>query len=101
MITVAGGQNIFPELAVKSLGKDRIIADPYEVVKRQPDIILASWCGKKVVPQKIMARPGWQELKAVQNGHIYEVDASIILQPGPAALTEGLDILHGLIQKVM
>lgn len=101
LITVAGGQNIFPELAVQSLGKDRIIADPYEVVKRQPDIILASWCGKKVVPHKIMARPGWQELKAMQNGHIYEVDASIILQPGPAALTEGLDILHGLIQKVM
>ncbi|MBK9689204.1 MAG: cobalamin-binding protein [Saprospiraceae bacterium] len=101
LITVAGGQNIFPELAAQSLGKDRIIADPYEVVKRQPDIILASWCGKKVVPQKIMARPGWQELHAVQQGHIYEVDASIILQPGPAALTDGLDILHGLIQKVM
>lgn len=101
LISVAGGQNIFPELATQSLGKDRIIADPYEVVRRQPDIILASWCGKKVVPQKIMARPGWQELKAVQNRQVYEVDASIILQPGPAALTDGLDILHGLIQKVM
>lgn len=101
LITLAGGQNIFPELAVQSLGKDRIIADPYEVVRRQPDIILASWCGKKVVPQKIVDRPGWKELAAVQKGHIYEVDASVILQPGPAALTDGLDILHNLIQKAM
>lgn len=101
LIAVAGGQNIFPELATQSLGKDRIIADPYEVVRRQPDIILASWCGKKVVPQKIMNRPGWQDTPAVRFGHVYEVDASIILQPGPAALTDGLDILHRLIQKVM
>lgn len=101
LITLAGGQNIFPELASQSLGKDRIIADPYEVVRRQPDIILASWCGKKVVPQKIMNRPGWHDIPAVRFGHVYEVDASIILQPGPAALTDGLDILHGLIQKVM
>jgi iron complex transport system substrate-binding protein len=90
LIGVAGGDDCFPELSVQQGGKGRIIADPQEVVRRQPDLILGSWCGKKFRPEKVAARPGWQEIPAVRTGHVYEVKSSEILQPGPAALTDGL-----------
>src|SRR5690606_23926070 len=86
LIRIAGGDDVFPELAEKSLARDRIIADSSEIVRRQPDLILGSWCGKKFRPQTVAARPGWQTIPAVRNGHLYEIKSPIILQPGPAAL---------------
>jgi iron complex transport system substrate-binding protein len=94
LIEVAGGIDCFAELAQESLGKNRVIADPLEVVRRSPDIIFGSWCGKKFRPQTVAARPGWSEIPAVRNGQLYEIKSPIILQPGPAALTEGVQALH-------
>ncbi len=99
LVEIAGGDNCFPELAVMSLGKDRIIADPLEIVRRAPDIIFGSWCGKKFRPELVAARPGWQDVPAVRDGELHEVKSSIILQPGPAALTDGLQALHTVIAR--
>jgi iron complex transport system substrate-binding protein len=90
VIEAAGGVNCFADLAQKPLGRDRIIADRAEVVRRAPDIILGSWCGKKFRPDRVAARPGWSAIPAVRDGEIFEVKSAIILQPGPAALTDGL-----------
>ncbi|MFM2054215.1 MAG: hypothetical protein RL456_2252 [Pseudomonadota bacterium] len=87
---LAGGEECFPELAGKSLGKDRIVADPLEVVRRSPDVILGSWCGRKFRPEQVVARPGWEAVPAVVNGQVFEVKSSEILQPGPACLTDGV-----------
>jgi iron complex transport system substrate-binding protein len=97
LIEIAGGEDCFPELAACSLGKDRIIADPLEVVRRQPDIIIGSWCGKKFRAEKVAQRPGWEEVPAVVNGQLHEIKSPLILQPGPAALTDGLNALHKII----
>jgi iron complex transport system substrate-binding protein len=97
LVRIAGGDDIFPERAEKSLAKDRILADPSEVVRRAPDIIIGSWCGKKFRPEKVAARDGWQSIPAVRNGDLYEVKSPIILQPGPAALFDGLDALHAIV----
>ena len=70
------------------------------VIDRQPDVIVASWCGKAVRPEKITNRPGWQEIPAVRNRHVYEIKSSYILQPGPASLTEGVHQLHRIVAKV-
>jgi len=94
---IAGGDDCFPELAQQSLGKNRIIADPREIVSRQPDIIIGSWCGKKFNPQRVAARPDWQDVPAVKNGQLFEIKSADILQPGPAALTDGVDQLHRII----
>jgi iron complex transport system substrate-binding protein len=98
---IAGGDDIFPELALMPLGKDRIISNPLEIVTRQPDIIIGSWCGKKFRPEKVASRPGWQSIPAVQRGELFEIKSPFILQPGPAALTEGLDQLHGIMRHWM
>jgi iron complex transport system substrate-binding protein len=90
LIGMAGGEDCFPELAARSLGRERIIADPLEVVRRAPDIILGSWCGKKFQPGHVRARAGWQSVPAVVSGELHEIKSSIILQPGPAALTDGV-----------
>jgi len=90
LIEIAGGQDIFPELAQCPDGKSRIIADPEDVIRRQPDIIIGSWCGKKFRPEKVAARPGWSEIPAVKNNALYEIKSAEILQPGPAALSDGL-----------
>jgi len=79
------------------LGKDRIIADPEEVITRQPDIIIGSWCGKKFRPEKVAARPGWGDIPAVRNNQLFEIKSANILQPGPAALSDGLTQLHKII----
>ena len=100
LIGVAGGEDLFPELSAGSLAKDRIIADPSEVAARDPDVILASWCGKRVQLDHIRARDGWETVPAVANDHLYEIESSIILQPGPAALTDGLDELHRILAAV-
>jgi len=94
LIGIAGGEDCFPELAREPLGKNRIIADPLEVPRRAPDVILGSWCGKKFQPGHVVARPGWSEVPAVRTGHLHEIKSSIILQPGPAALTDGVREIH-------
>jgi iron complex transport system substrate-binding protein len=97
LVGIAGGDDCFPELARESLGKNRIIADPLEVPRRAPEIIFGSWCGKKFRPDAVAARAGWENVPAVRGAHLYEIKSSIILQPGPAALTDGLDALHAHI----
>lgn len=94
LIGIAGGDDIFPELAVQSLGKHRIIADGLRIVRRNPDIIIGSWCGKKFRPEKVAARAGWREVAAVKTGQLFEIKSPDILQPGPAALTDGVAQLH-------
>lgn len=99
LIDVAGGRDCFPELAKESLGKNRIIADQSEVIARQPDIIIGSWCGKKFRPERVQEREGWADIPAVQKGDVYEIKSAVILQPGPAALTEGLDQLVDIVNQ--
>jgi iron complex transport system substrate-binding protein len=99
LIRVAGGEDVFPELAEQPLAKDRILADPAEVIPRRPDLILASWCGKKFRPDTVAARPGWDAIPAVRDGELHEIKSPLILQPGPAALTDGLDALHAAIRR--
>ena len=99
LIQIAGGDDCFPELALQPMGKDRIIADPLSIAAQQPDIILGSWCGKKFRPEKVAQRPGWQDVPAVLNQHVFEIKSVDILQPGPAALTDGVDHMHRIIQQ--
>jgi iron complex transport system substrate-binding protein len=98
---LAGGDDIFPELARQPMGKDRIIADRAEIVRRAPDMVIGSWCGKKFRPDKVAGRPGWQDMPAVKNGQLFEIKSADILQPGPAALTDGVAQLHHLIKQWM
>jgi iron complex transport system substrate-binding protein len=99
LVEIAGGINCFPELSVMPLGRDRIIADPMDVVRRAPDMILGSWCGKKFRAQQVAARPGWSQLPAVRDGELHEIKSAIILQPGPAALTDGLAAIHAHVRR--
>jgi len=96
LITLAGGDDVFPELALQSLGKHRVIDDPLAPVRRAPDIVFGSWCGKKFRPERVASRPGWAEVPAVRSGRLHEIKSPDILQPGPAALTDGLEQLHRL-----
>jgi len=97
LIGIAGGDDCFPELACQSMGKDRIIADGADIVARQPDIVLGSWCGRRFRPAHVLARPGWADVNAVKTGQIFEIKSADILQPGPAALTDGVEQLHRII----
>jgi len=97
LIGIAGGDDIFPELAQQSLGRGRIVADPLEVPRRMPDLIFGSWCGKKFNPRAVAARTGWGDVPAVRDAELHEVKSSIILQPGPAALTDGVRELQRVI----
>ncbi|KQP11433.1 ABC transporter substrate-binding protein [Methylobacterium sp. Leaf99] len=92
LVRIAGGDDIFPELARQAAAKHRIVT-PDAVVAAAPEVILASWCGKKVVPSSIASRAGWANLPAVAQGRIHEIKSPLILQPGPAALTDGLDAI--------
>ena len=96
LVEIAGGDPVFPELRDAKLGKDRIV-DPDEVARRAPDVIVASWCGKPVRKERILARSGWQDVPAVRRDQIYEIKSALILQPGPAALTDGLRQLQAAI----
>jgi iron complex transport system substrate-binding protein len=96
LVTIAGGTPIFPELATAGLAKDRIV-DPAEVARRNPEILFASWCGKKVRKATIVGRPGWSAVSAVRNGEIHEIKSTYILQPGPASLTDGVQQLHTVL----
>ena len=99
LISIAGGDDCFPELAQMPMGKDRIIASGQTIVDRAPDIIIGSLCGKKFRPEKAAAREGWQDVPAVRNQQIFEIKSADILQPGPAALTDGVAQLHRIIQQ--
>jgi iron complex transport system substrate-binding protein len=92
LIEIAGGVDILPRLRFQTAAKDRIVL-PDAVRAAAPDVILASWCGKRVVPDRIRRRPGWSEMPAVRDGRIVEIKSALILQPGPAALTDGLDAI--------
>lgn len=96
LIEIAGGAPVFPELKAGRLAKERIV-EPHQVKDRNPDVIIASWCGMKVNKDAIRTRPGWSEINAVRQDHIYEVKSTYILQPGPAALTEGVRQLHAIL----
>ena len=97
LIRIAGGDDVFPERAAMPLARDRILADPSEVIRRAPDIVFGSWCGKKFRSEQVAARPGWSDIPAVRDGELHEIKSPIILQPGPAALFDGLDALHRII----
>jgi iron complex transport system substrate-binding protein len=97
LIEIAGGEDCFPELSREPLARQRILANGDEVVRRAPDIILGTWCGKRFHPERVAARPGWDTIPAVQHGDLYEIKSPIILQPGPAALFDGLDAIHRII----
>lgn len=97
LISLAGGDDCFAELSQQAMGKDRIIADPMEIVRRNPDIIFGSWCGKKFRPEKVAARAGWAEVNAVKNKQLFEIKSADILQPGPAALTDGVRQMHQVV----
>jgi iron complex transport system substrate-binding protein len=99
LIAVAGGEDCFPELAREALGRNRIIADPLEVPRRAPDIVLGSWCGKKFRPERVAARPGWAAVPAVRDGFLREIKSALILQPGPAALTDGVRAIQSVIEE--
>ena len=96
LIEAAGGIEVFPDIATRKNAKDRIVT-PEAVIAAKPDIIIGSWCGKKFVPAKVAARPGFAKVPAVATGALHEVKSTIILQPGPASLTDGLDALTRIV----
>ena len=93
LIGMAGGEDVFADRAGQRAARERIIADPLEVVRRAPDIIIGSWCGKRFRPGKVAARPGWHEIPAVADGQLHEIKSAVILSPGPAAIRQGLSAL--------
>ena len=99
LIELAGGRDCFAELAQYPLARNRIIADPQLVVARQPDIIIGSWCGKKFNATSVKARPGWDVIPAIRDNHLYEIKSCDILQPGPAALTDGLAQISACVAR--
>ncbi|MDW2980526.1 cobalamin-binding protein [Rhodanobacter sp. KK11] len=99
IVGIAGGDDCFPELAREPLARQRILPNGDEVVRRAPDIILGSWCGKRFRAEKVAARPGWDAIPAVRHGDLHEIKSPIILQPGPAALFDGLDEIHRIIAE--
>lgn len=99
LITIAGGDDCFAELAASHAAKGRIIADSEEVIRRAPDIIIGSWCGKRFTPQQVCERTGWVAIPAVRNGHLHEIKSCDILQPGPAALTDGVRQIHAIVRQ--
>jgi iron complex transport system substrate-binding protein len=98
LIDAVGGIDVFPQLAARKNAKDRIVSAD-QVVAAAPDIIIGSWCGKKFVPAKVVARPGFAAVPAVASGFVREIKSTLILQPGPAALTEGLDALSHIVDE--
>jgi iron complex transport system substrate-binding protein len=98
LIEVAGGSEVFPDLSFCKNAKDRIVS-PAQVIAAAPDIVIGSWCGKKFVPAKVAARPGFSRIPAVAGGWLREIKSPLILQPGPAALTDGLDALAQIVAE--
>lgn len=99
LIEIAGGIDCYQEFSTQSLAKNRIVAEPSDVIAKQPDIYIASWCGRKFDQDKVTSREGWQTIPAIKNGDIYEINSTDILQPGPAALTDGVEQLAKIIKQ--
>jgi iron complex transport system substrate-binding protein len=99
LIEIAGGEVVFPELGHCGKAQDRVV-EADEVVRRDPEVIFASWCGMKVDVNALCSRPGWRGMRAVRNQHVYEIPSGCILQPGPAALTDGVRLLHEKLAHV-
>jgi iron complex transport system substrate-binding protein len=99
LVGIAGGEPVFPELAGARLGRERIV-DPSEVARRDPEVIFASWCGKRVNAARIRSRPGWDAMTAVRENRIFEIKSTYILQPGPASLTEGVRQIHEVFRNI-
>ena len=98
LIEIAGGVDIFADRSNRGAAKDRIVT-PDEVIARDPDLIIGSWCGKKFRPERVMARPGFERIPAVKHQGLYEIKSSLILQPGPAALTDGVAEIQKIIER--
>ncbi|MBZ0325036.1 MAG: cobalamin-binding protein [Alphaproteobacteria bacterium] len=99
LIALAGGEDCFAELALAPSATERIVADGTAVIRRAPDIVIGSWCGKKFRPEKVRARPGWHAVPAIRDGHLYEIKSCDILQPGPAALTDGVRQIAAIFRQ--
>ncbi|UNK56633.1 cobalamin-binding protein [Pseudoxanthomonas daejeonensis] len=99
LVRIAGGEDVFPELSAQPLARGRILASGDPVVERAPDIIFGSWCGKKFRPEQVAARPGWSAIPAVRDGELHEIKSPLILQPGPAALTDGVTAMAAVIRR--
>ena len=98
LVEIAGGEDIFSELSRSQSASGRIVPDPLAVLEKQPDVILASWCGKKFRPERVAARPGWHQVPAVRDQQLFEIKSADILQPGPAALTDGLRRIYEILR---
>jgi iron complex transport system substrate-binding protein len=98
LVEIAGGEDVFSDQSRSRAAPGRIVSDPAEVVRRNPEVMLASWCGKKFRPERVAARPGWSEMAAVREKMLFEVKSSDILQPGPAALTDGVARIHQILR---
>jgi iron complex transport system substrate-binding protein len=99
LIEIAGGIDVFADRSSSSLARGRIVSRPEDVIDASPDLIIGSWCGKKFRPERVASRPGWSKIPAVRDGELHEIKSPLILQPGPAALTDGLDALHAIIMR--
>ena len=100
LIGIAGGEDVFSDLSRAAAAAGRIVPDGRKVVEKQPEIILGSWCGKKFRPERVAGRPGWQEIPAVRDGELHEIRSADILQPGPAALTDGVRGIHEILKRI-
>jgi len=98
LVEIAGGEDVFRELSFSQAATGRVIQDPRSVIEREPEVIFGSWCGKKYRPERVAARPGWQDVPAVREKQLYEVKSAEILQPGPAALTDGVRRIHCVLE---
>jgi iron complex transport system substrate-binding protein len=99
LVEIAGGEDVFSELSRSHAASGRVIQDPKSVVERNPDVILGSWCGKKFRPERVAARPGWDAITAVRENQLFEIKSADILQPGPAALTDGVRRIHEILKR--
>jgi iron complex transport system substrate-binding protein len=99
LVEIAGGEDVFSEQSHSQAATGRVVQDPTEVVRRRPDVIFGSWCGKKYRPERVAARPGWGEIPAVKAGELHEIKSADILQPGPAALTDGVRQIHAILKR--
>lgn len=99
IIEICGGVDVFSENRVHPNAKERILADPLEPIRRNPDIMLTSWCGKMLKPERVISRPGWAELRPYRTGFLRDIPSSVILQPGPAALTDGVDSISAIFTE--
>jgi len=100
LIEIAGGEDIFSELRGARLARERTLSGPQEVLDRKPDIYLASWCGRKFRRDYLEKRPGWPDAPFMKQDRVFEIDSSSILQPGPGALTDGVEAIHRILASV-